>query len=216
MSEWLEVAVGKVAVMSWGDTATTKASYSSDGYRAYSASGPDGFLPYFDHDQDAVVISAIGARCGRSWYASGEWSCIKNTMWMRARPEIADTRFLFYATGSAGFWPRRGAAQPFISLGDAREVTIVAPSRGTQRRIGALLRAFDELIEINERRIELLEGLAHSLYHEWFVRLRFPGRDDAPLIESEAGLVPQPVTRRRRRRSRVRASAQLARSLVAI
>ncbi len=49
------------------------------------------------------------------------------------------------------------------------------PSRSTQVRIVAVLSAFDELIGINDRRIELLENLARSLYHEWFVRLRFPG-----------------------------------------
>ncbi len=49
------------------------------------------------------------------------------------------------------------------------------PALRTQRRIAAILSAFDELIEINERRIELLEDLARSLYREWFVRFRFPG-----------------------------------------
>ena len=48
-----------------------------------------------------------------------------------------------------------------------------------QRRIAASLAAFDELIEINERRIELLEDLARSLYREWFVRFRFPGHESA-------------------------------------
>jgi len=45
------------------------------------------------------------------------------------------------------------------------------PGVAAQRRIATLLAALDEIIEINERRIELLEDLARSLYREWFVRL---------------------------------------------
>ena len=61
----------------------------------------------------------------------------------------------------------------------------------TQRRIAAVLSAFDELIEINERRIELLEDLARSLYREWFVHFRFPGHEDVELVDSELGPIPE-------------------------
>ena len=40
------------------------------------------------------------------------------------------------------------------------------PTALTQRRIAAVLSAFDEQIEIDERRIELLEQQAHSLYRD--------------------------------------------------
>ncbi len=65
------------------------------------------------------------------------------------------------------------------------------PPLGTQRRIAAVLSAFDELIEINERRIELLEAIARSLYREWFVRFRFPGHEDVELVDSDVGLAPK-------------------------
>jgi len=45
----------------------------------------------------------------------------------------------------------------------------------TQRKIAAVLAAYDDLIEANRRRIALLERMAEELYREWFVRLRFPG-----------------------------------------
>jgi type I restriction enzyme S subunit len=46
------------------------------------------------------------------------------------------------------------------------------------------------LIGINERRIELLEALARSLYREWFVRFRFPGHEDIAFVDSELGPIP--------------------------
>jgi type I restriction enzyme S subunit len=57
-------------------------------------------------------------------------------------------------------------------------VKVRLPPTRVQRRIAAVLSAFDGLIEINERRIERLEDLARSLYREWFVRFRFPGHQE--------------------------------------
>jgi type I restriction enzyme S subunit len=47
----------------------------------------------------------------------------------------------------------------------------------TQHRIASILSAYDDLIENNRRRMELLEQAARLLYQEWFVRLRFPGHE---------------------------------------
>jgi type I restriction enzyme S subunit len=43
--------------------------------------------------------------------------------------------------------------------------------------IGKILSAYDDLIENNRRRIQLLEQAARLLYREWFVHLRFPGHE---------------------------------------
>lgn len=72
-----------------------------------------------------------------------------------------------------------GSAVPHISAGDISKFRIEVPDVDMQRRIAAVVQAFDELIEINERRIELLENLARSLYREWFVHFRFPGHKEA-------------------------------------
>ncbi len=45
------------------------------------------------------------------------------------------------------------------------------------RRIASILSAYDDLIENNRRRIQLLEQAARLLYKEWFVHLRFPGHE---------------------------------------
>ena len=70
------------------------------------------------------------------------------------------------------------------------KIVVRIPAPECQRRIAAVLSAFDELIEINERRIEVLEDLARSLYREWFVRFRFPGHRRADFAESDLGPIP--------------------------
>lgn len=49
------------------------------------------------------------------------------------------------------------------------------PSVANQRKIAAILTAYDDLIENNNKQISILENMAENIYKEWFVRMRFPG-----------------------------------------
>lgn len=64
------------------------------------------------------------------------------------------------------------------------------PPRQQQHEIAEALIAFDDLIENNRRRIEILEEMARLIYREWFVHFRFPGHEDVKLVESNLGTVP--------------------------
>jgi type I restriction enzyme, S subunit len=68
-----------------------------------------------------------------------------------------------------------GAAQQHFNTTTVQELQIPLPNINAQRKIAAILSAYDDLIEVNERRIALLEKMAEELYREWFVRMRFPG-----------------------------------------
>jgi len=57
------------------------------------------------------------------------------------------------------------------------------PSMPTQKKIAAILSAYDDLIENNKRRIALLEKMAEEIYCEWFVRFRFPGYKQAKMVK---------------------------------
>ena len=57
------------------------------------------------------------------------------------------------------------------------------PRKDAQRKIAAILSAYDELIENNRRGIALLEKLAEEIYREWFVRFRFPGHEKVRAVK---------------------------------
>ncbi|MBN1458858.1 MAG: restriction endonuclease subunit S [Armatimonadetes bacterium] len=180
-SDWTRAALGAIADVSWGDTSTTKAAYADEGFTAYSAKGPDGLLPYADFDRTGVVLSAIGADCGRTWLAKGKWSCIKNTIrfWSTA-PEV-ETEFLYWLTSDPMLWPKRGSAQPFISQGDARAIEVAYPPLQEQQAIARILGTLDEKIELNRRANGTLENIARALFRSWFV-------DFAPVRAKAEGL----------------------------
>ena len=72
---------------------------------------------------------------------------------------------------------------PHINLTVMRNFEVPVPPIETQRGIARTLSAYDDLIENNRRRIQLLEQAARLLYKEWFVHLRFPGHEYARIID---------------------------------
>ena len=70
-----------------------------------------------------------------------------------------------------------GAAQPNANARVLSSFTLPIPKKSVQIRIASILSAYDDLIENNRRRIQLLEQAARLLYKEWFVHLRFPGHE---------------------------------------
>jgi len=76
-----------------------------------------------------------------------------------------------------------GVATPIINKSDFEKVDIRVPiNQKVEINIASILSAYDDLIENNRRRIQLLEQAARLLYKEWFVHLRFPGHEHTKII----------------------------------
>jgi type I restriction enzyme S subunit len=84
-----------------------------------------------------------------------------------------------------------GSAVPGINLGILKDLPVVLPPLLIQHKVAAILSAYDDFIENNNRRIKLLEEMAQRIYREWFVDFRYPGHEGVPLVDSEFGPIPQ-------------------------
>jgi type I restriction enzyme S subunit len=84
-----------------------------------------------------------------------------------------------------------GSAVPGINLGILKSLPVPLPSLWTQQRIASILSAYDDLIQNNTRRIQILEKMAQAIYREWFVEFRFPGHEGVRMVDSELGLIPE-------------------------
>jgi type I restriction enzyme, S subunit len=164
---WKVERLGRIADVNWGDTNVTKASYSTSGFTAYSAKGPDGFMLYHDYDRIGVVVSAIGANSGATWLAVGKWSCIKNTLRFWATDDAVSTEYLYAATFGNDKWPMRGSAQPFIAQGDARAMRVLVPSNKLASLFGDIVRPFyiqqSQLTSESQTLIQLRDTLLPKL-----------------------------------------------------
>lgn len=97
----------------------------------------------------------------------------------------ADVRFVKYKLDFVKQTFQRvsqGAAQDNLSQEKLLSIPLLVPTVAEQRDIADILSAYDDLIENNRRRMELLEVSARHLYEEWFVRLRFPGHEHTKIV----------------------------------
>lgn len=117
--------------------------------------------------------------------------------WRVKNPSILDPRYLFYWMHSSDFKQQVHQVKSlttmadYVSLSDQRKMHITTPFPPIQRVIASILSAYDDLIENNTRRIVILEEMAQMLYEEWFVKFRFPGYEQAKMVESELGMIPE-------------------------
>lgn len=110
-----------------------------------------------------------------------------------------DRRFLYYVLLSdASRRQLRATATGTTVRHTAPEriynVTVELPPLPLQRNIGAVLGAIDDLIATNRARAAVLDEMAQALYHEWFVRLHFPGYHNATFVDSPLGEIPDDWT----------------------
>jgi len=104
----------------------------------------------------------------------------QSQMKLAVHPDKAEARYLYYYFRLPSTVERIqslaiSSRVPHINLNILRKFQVITPPVPIQKRISAVLSAYEELIENNRRRIALLEKLAEEVHREWFVRLRFPG-----------------------------------------
>jgi type I restriction enzyme S subunit len=113
---------------------------------------------------------------------------------LRGRPTL-DQTFLRYIIGSPAFTNYikpivTGVNVPHISGQQIKDFQFRLPPLVVQQQAASILSAYDDLIENNTRRIQILEQMAQAIYREWFVNYRFPGHEKVKLVESPLGKIP--------------------------
>lgn len=84
-----------------------------------------------------------------------------------------------------------GTRTPILKKSAFEKLELYLPPYKNQKKIASILSIYDDLIENNTRRIEILEQMAKLVYEEWFVKFRFPGHKNVKMIPSELGEIPE-------------------------
>ena len=98
----------------------------------------------------------------------------------RANPAFYHQYFKSPACGISSIVTQ--GVQAGIRGSDLKQLAVALPPLDVQSRVSELLSSYDDLIENNRRRIQLLEESARLLYCEWFVHLRFPGHEHVRVV----------------------------------
>ena len=185
-NEWEVKFLEEIVDVEWGNTKLTKKIYREDGYPVFSATGQDGYADFYEREGDAIIVSAIGANCGKCFYAKGKWTAIKNTLILQREKIPWDSRFFYYYLDDKEKWPELGSGQPFISQGAAMEIKVPYPLPSEQSRIATVLSWFDDLIENKKRQNEIMENTAMAIFKSWFVDFE-PFQNDEFVYSEELG-----------------------------
>ena len=129
-----------------------------------------------------VVIGRSGSIGGGQYIEEDFWP-LNTTLWAKDF-KGNNPRFTYYLLKSIDFTRfNAGAGVPTLNRNHIASLRIRPFSRAEQDHIAEVLAAYDDLIENNRRRIQLLEQAARLLYREWFVHFRFPGHEHTRIIE---------------------------------
>jgi type I restriction enzyme, S subunit len=115
---------------------------------------------------------------------------------LRANSELLLPLFLYQYIRSPLFQKliylfRSGSAQPQLPIRDINYMGLPLPILPTQKKIASILSNYDNLIENNTKRIQILEEMAKRIYKEWFVDFKYPGHENDELVDSELGMIPE-------------------------
>ena len=139
-----------------------------DGIPAYGAGGLNGYLPTHEFDEPAVILSSIGARCGKCFYAEGKWASLANTQLIFPDTTKADVRFLWIQLNDESRWHRSGTGQPFIKPSDVKAHRVLLPPLAEQRRIAEVLDRAEALRAKRRAALAQLDSLTQSLFLDLF------------------------------------------------
>lgn len=136
---WAIVTLSEIANHQSGNSALIKGKLGrseGDGiFPAFSATGRDVWMDSYEHEGRAIIISAVGARCGKCFKTDGMWSAIANTHIVWPREDLVDRDFLWFKINDENFWVRGGSAQPFVKTRESFQTQFLLPPVQEQLRI---------------------------------------------------------------------------------
>ena len=166
-----------------GDALTLKRGYDLPARRrlpgevpVVSSSGITGYHSRAKRSAPGVVTGRYGT-LGNVYYMDSDYWPLNTALYVvdfkGTRPRFA-AYFLKHVLRD---FSSDKAAVPGVHRDMLHHMQVSVPDASTQEAVASILSAYDNLIENNRRRIQLLEETAQLLYKEWFVHHRFPGRE---------------------------------------
>ena len=148
--------------------------YADGLYPAFSASGQDVWLPDYRYDCNGVVVSAVGARCGKAFKASGKWNVVANTHPLALDEEKIDWDYAWRLLNNENWWIKSGSGQPFVKVRESLKRNIYLPPLSVQKKFAANLERVEKQIALTKQSLAELDSLVKSRFIEMFEHDRFP------------------------------------------
>lgn len=135
-----------------------------------------------------IIVGRKGS-IGTVYFEDENFFPIDTVFYVEHDEEEVDQKYLYFYLKEMNLENMNtDAAVPGLNRDVALSQKISIPDLSIQQGIASILSAFDDLIENNTRRIEILEEMARRIYREWFVHFHYPGHENDELVDSGAEL----------------------------
>lgn len=219
IEEWQNVELGEYVDLTAGyafesdeftentdDVPLVKGSNVQQGYIEWEESKywprekADEFGRFLLEEGDVVVAMDrpwVEAGLKWAWIRQGDPTALLVQRIARLRSqEGLNQEFLRYLIGSQQFTNYirpivTGVNVPHISGDQIESFTFSLPPIEYQHKAATILSRYDDLIQNDLERIDLLEEITQLLYREWFVRFQFPGYENSKMMDSPIGEIPE-------------------------
>lgn len=146
-----------------------------------------------------IVLARRGDVSRTAWVFPEDLPAFCGTGSIRVHPGESGTvrpaflRFYFHTKLASDYLEGHavGSTMPNLNAGIVERLPVPVPPLRIQDSLTGVLEAFDDLIENNRRRVDILEEMARAIYREWFQKFRYPGHGDVPLVDSAVGPIPE-------------------------
>ena len=168
--DWRSCDLGKIAKLYQPKTITQK-QMTSEGYPVFGANGFIGFYRKKNHSTDQVTISARGENAGVTSYVLAPVWITGNSMVINVDKNAdIDKHFLFFDLSSINLTKFvTGGAQPQLTSKTLRKVEVLVTEIKEQQKIGNLLSKVDQVIELENKKLENLQQFKKCLLQNMFV-----------------------------------------------
>jgi type I restriction enzyme S subunit len=182
MTGFHQVTIGDVLTLQRGFD-ITKSEQTDGEIPIVSSSGISSYHNKWKVKGPSVVIGRKGTLGTVHFIQSNYWPH-DTTLWIKDF-KGNDPRFLNYFIKTLKLENFDvGSSNPTLNRNHVHKIKIIFPKNvEIQKRIAAVLSAYDDLIANNQRRIALLEKMAEEIFREWFVRLRFHGHEKIEVVK---------------------------------
>lgn len=179
------VELGQISSMKYGKM-LSKDLAVDEGFPVYSGYRITGYSKEYLYNDPMLIVVARGVGGTGDVKISPPNAWITNlSIVLELDDSKVDKRYLCYLLNRENLKDKlnSGAAQAQITIDSLAKYRIRLPQIKQQKRTAEFIAKYDDLIENNRRRIQLLEESARLLYQEWFVHLRFPGHEQVKIID---------------------------------
>lgn len=148
--------------------------------------------------EDDLVIATVGSHITQESSAAGRAIVVRkfaagmllnqNAVAIRSNSEMLDQKYLGLVGKSYKFKAYLGtvgqgaANQVRIALSAIKKYKCELPPNKIQKKIVEVISPYYDLMDRNQRQIQLLEDSARLLFREWFVYFKFPGHEKVKIV----------------------------------